>query len=148
MITFLILFNFLDFLINKPVIVEQQTKPVVRNYRTTVKEYKIPTTEERIEIQNYIREVFGENSDMALAIAHAENGYFSQDRISITSDYGIFQINHIHCKEFGGCENLKDWKKNIDAAKVLYDRRGWQPWSVYKNKKYKRNLTSTGAYIQ
>jgi len=88
-----------------------------------------------------IIQVFGDDCKMALAISQAENGTRQCDRVSKPNsngsvDTGVFQINSIHTPSKATMEGLKDCLTNIKVAKTIYDRQGWQPWSVYKNKRY------------
>lgn len=48
------------------------------------------------------------------------------------NNYGLMQINGIHAREFtstGDPTEFYDPEFNIQVAYVLYQRRGWQPWS-------------------
>lgn len=47
-------------------------------------------------------------------------------------NYGLMQINRIHAAEFtlnNDPNEFLDPNFNIEVAYVLYQRRGWQPWS-------------------
>ena len=75
-----------------------------------------------------------EEAKIALAIAKAEsrlNPKVTNTNRNGTIDCGIFQINSIH-----KLENCQDPKTNIHYAFGLFQRHGWQPWNVWKNKKY------------
>ena len=79
---------------------------------------------------------------MALAISQAENGTRECDRQSGrnkngTIDIGVFQINEIHRAK----GNLWDCTDNIRVAYQIFQRSGWNPWTVYKTKAYKKYLT-------
>lgn len=73
----------------------------------------------------------------ALAIANCESGYnpraFNPETasklkgITTYSSYGVFQLNRAYD------ERYYDYKYNIAQAFELYLRRGWQPWTCYKN---------------
>ena len=82
---------------------------------------------------------------MALAVSQAENGTRKCDRqggknSNGTYDWGVFQINEVHLKKGYSHDDLKDCLTNIKIAKAIYDRQGWEPWSVYKNQSYKKFL--------
>lgn len=47
-------------------------------------------------------------------------------------NYGLMQINRIHAPEFtinNDPNEFLDPEFNIQVAFILYQRRGWQPWS-------------------
>lgn len=95
--------------------------------------------------QDYIREVFGPDAPIALAVAQTESGIVSKQggrNRNGTYDWGIFQINDCHCKKIeGDCHSqLLDPKFNINFAKKIFDSSGWYPWSTFKNGKYRRYL--------
>ena len=113
---------------------------------TATAEVAEPPSTQPFNIENYIKEVFGKNADVALAVAKAESGL---DPLQVndnpkTKDYsvGLYQINlYGRLKESRPSEEwLKDAKNNIDYAKSMFDSQGWQPWSAYKNGHYKRYL--------
>jgi len=73
----------------------------------------------------------------AYAIAMAESG-LNCKRTSNTSDYGLMQIHlPLHqwrFDKFGGkWDNCFD---NVKVAYEIYKEQKWEPWSVYKNKRY------------
>lgn len=82
---------------------------------------------------------------MALAISQAENGTRSCNRESKpnsngTKDHGVFQINEVHLKKGYTINDLHNCLTNIRIAKEIYDRQGWNPWTVYKTGVYKKYL--------
>ena len=86
---------------------------------------------EKQQILDYIIEVFGDDSADAITIInkcenHAFNPGATNWNRNGTWDAGIFQINEIHGYSI---EQMKDWKQNIDAAKKIFDGRGWSAWS-------------------
>lgn len=86
---------------------------------------------EKLKIIEYIVEVFGENSAEAITIIKkCENSKFNPKATNWnrngTWDTGIFQINQVHGYTM---EEMQDYRKNIDAAKKIFDSRGWTAWS-------------------
>jgi hypothetical protein len=86
---------------------------------------------EKEQILNYIVEVFGEDAADAITIINkCENHAFDPKATNWNSngtwDAGIFQVNEIHGYTI---EQMKDWKQNIDAAKIIFDGRGWEAWA-------------------
>ena len=106
------------------------------------------------EVELEIRKVFGEDAEMAIAIAKAENvemdparegdkhlicepklkQYCDRDGKQYGSSWGIYQIRFLP----GRPEPLQlvDYKFNIQFAKQLFDRSGWNPWSTYAGGQY------------
>jgi hypothetical protein len=83
------------------------------------------------QILSYIIEVFGDDSADAITIINkCENHAFDPKATNWnrngTWDTGIFQINQIHGYTM---DEMQDWRKNIDAAKKIFDNRGWTAWS-------------------
>ena len=91
-------------------------------------------------IEEEIAEVFGDEKEIALAVAKAESG-LNPSAINRNSDgsrdIGIFQINDHHG---WSAEERLDRSKNIRMAKELRDRHGWSEWVVYNNKSYQNFL--------
>lgn len=86
---------------------------------------------EKLKIINYIVEVFGEDSAEAITIIRkCENSKFDPKATNWnkngTWDTGIFQINQVHGYSL---EDMQNYKKNIDVAKKIFDKRGWTAWS-------------------
>jgi len=100
-------------------------------------ELKVETSaslKEKIVLE--IKRVFGSKAQEAIKIISCENNPDKQNydpyRINInknnTLDYGVFQINSLWEKVYGP-EFKKDWKKNIETARKIFDRSGsWQHW--------------------
>jgi hypothetical protein len=87
------------------------------------------------DIAKLIYDTFGEKEyKTALAVATAES-HLRPDALGKnnngTTDCGVFQINSIH-----GLEDCKDPHKNIEYAKQLFDRAGWNPWVAWKTGRY------------
>lgn len=95
--------------------------------------------------QEYACRKFGPACRVALAIQRAENPkgaceiyHYNSDG---TLDWGYFQINTVHLRRPGlNLRDLLDCKANIDFAYVLYQERGFQPWSTYNNGAYLKFL--------
>ena len=86
---------------------------------------------EKQQILAYIVEVFGDDSADAITIInkcenHAFNPKATNWNRNGTWDTGIFQINQVHGYTM---EEMQDWKLNINAAKKIFDNRGWTAWS-------------------
>jgi len=95
--------------------------------------------------QEYACRKFGSACRVALAIQRAENPkgaceiyHYNSDG---TLDWGYFQINTVHLQRPGlNLRDLLDCKANIDFAYVLYQERGFAPWSTYNNGAYRKFL--------
>jgi hypothetical protein len=95
--------------------------------------------------QQYTCRKFGSACRVALAIQRAENPkgaceiyHYNSDG---TLDWGYFQINTVHLQRPGvNLRGLLDCKANIDFAYVLYQERGFQPWSTYNSGAYLKFL--------
>ena len=96
-------------------------------------------------IVSMISEEFGDDAKVAIAVARAESGLnpetkgdthieFERDGKIMGHSCGLFQIRVLPGRP--DCETLKDPKFNIEYAKKLFDRSGFQPWSAYKNGSY------------
>lgn len=100
---------------------------------TPTKTMYVPTS----EIEKLICDVFGDDCEIAIAVAKAESGLRCDahgDRHLSPSSYGVFQI-----RAFEGrppIEELTNCEANIRYAKFMYDRQGWGPWSAYTNGSY------------
>lgn len=86
----------------------------------------------------YIKQVFGEHAERAIAIAKCESGLradargdghltFVEGGTEYGASYGIFQIRHLRGRPKP--EQLKDAKFNVEYAKKMFDAQGWGPWS-------------------
>jgi hypothetical protein len=95
--------------------------------------------------QQYACLKFGSACRVALAIQRAENPkgaceiyHYNSDG---TLDWGYFQINTVHLRRPGlNLRDLLDCKANIDFAYILYQERGFAPWSTYNNGAYLKFL--------
>ena len=92
------------------------------------------------ETEQMILDTFGlENYKIARAIAKAESG-LRCDAMHVNSnntvDYGLFQLNSLHWKRFGGLEKLVTCEQQIKAAYELYLEQGWNPWVVYNTGRF------------
>jgi hypothetical protein len=90
-----------------------------------------------------------DNAAIATAIALAESGG-KTNAISLTQDYGLFQINKpAHPDLFAKYKNW-DWpSQNILMAKQVYQNAGnkFTPWSTYKSGAYKSHLKAAQTAI-
>jgi hypothetical protein len=122
------------------------TRPTLED--TTPREYRehnlnlkdIPP----VTIEDKITKAFGKDAKMAIAIAKAESGLRS-DAIGDTntkySSIGIFQIRLLPERNITK-EQMIDSDHNIEYAKMLFDKSGWNPWSAYRNGSYKKYLST------
>lgn len=98
--------------------------------------------------QEYACRKFGSACRVALAIQRAENPkgaceiyHYNSDG---TLDWGYFQINTVHLQRPGvNLRDLLDCKANIDFAYLLYQERGFAPWSTYNSGAYLKFLRYT-----
>lgn len=96
----------------------------------------VPTKcNEKCQIVKYITEKFGDRAaDAIVIIRTCENSTFDQSRTNHnnngTVDYGVFQVNSIHEKRYGGAFKT-DWKANVDVAYEIYKSAGekFTPWT-------------------
>ena len=100
--------------------------------------------------EQLIKEVFGDQADVAIAIAKAESGLnpeavgdlhitFEKDGKLMGMSCGTFQIRVLEGRP--DCETLKDLRKNVEYAKRIYEARGdFTAWSTYNNGAYKKYL--------
>lgn len=86
------------------------------------------------QIKTRIKEVFGEDGEVAIRIAQCESS-LNPEAVGDThlpkSSFGLFQINqqwHDYTQE-----ELLDPETNIKVAKNIKDTYGWRQWSTYKN---------------
>jgi hypothetical protein len=95
--------------------------------------------------QQYTCNKFGKACRVALAVQRAENPrgaceiyHYNSDG---TLDWGYFQINTVHLKRAGvNLRDLLDCKANIDFAYLLYQERGFEPWTTYTSGAYRKYL--------
>lgn len=85
--------------------------------------------EEKEQVKQMIREKFGAHANNMIAVANCESGFnkssvnWGDAKITGNPSWGVFQINR---KKFDGWDNPA---VNIQIAKEMFDRRGYQPWS-------------------
>jgi hypothetical protein len=98
--------------------------------------------------QQYACRKFGSACRVALAIQRAENPKGACEiyhyNANGTLDWGYFQINTVHLERPGlNLRDLLDCKANIDFAYVLFQERGFAPWSTYNSGAYLKFLHDT-----
>lgn len=109
-------------------------------------------TRDEMTDEEYIRFVFQEAGDIAVAIAKAESG-LHEGKVNIHNsngsiDYGCWQINSIHLKKaknaveagemintFMNCKDATDW-----AYENLYKYQAFRPWVAYQSGAYLAKL--------
>ena len=113
--------------------------------QTSLESQATPSSPEKL-----IKEVFGDQADVAIAIAKAESGLnpeavgdlhitFEKDGKLMGMSCGTFQIRVLEGRP--DCETLKDLRKNVEYAKRIYEARGdFTAWSTYNNGAYKKYL--------
>jgi len=112
------------------VLSELETLIVIRG------EIEIPPIEE-IGVEAQIRRVFGsKDAPIALAVSQSENGSRRCDRIGVSGDIGVFQINPWIHSDKATPEELKDCLTNIRVAKQIFDSSGWFAWVDFNNGNY------------
>lgn len=87
------------------------------------------------DVECIIRDVWPDQLEArALRIAWRESRW--QPDVHTSCCYGVFQIHRMHlawlCPDLGVCTvaDLFDPRLNVTAAYALYERDGWQPWSL------------------
>lgn len=112
---------------------QELLSPLPKNYVQVVKEVhavEVVQYQEPEGVEEYVRYVFGDEADNALAVFRCESGLrpdaYNPSNSNGSTDTGIAQINSIH----GIREKwLKNYKINILVAKQLFDEHGhWGPW--------------------
>jgi hypothetical protein len=86
------------------------------------------------KIQQYIIEVFGDDAMQALKIAECESRFnpntvgdqHLMSNNTQTGDWNRAKANGMSAEEFRA--KLKNWEYNIDYAKTIFDRNGWEAW--------------------
>ena len=93
-----------------------------------------------LSVEDKIRKVFGEEGDIAVAVAKCESSLDHSRYGDLHMDYpsiGLFQINQTWHKYSD--ETLLDADENIRIAKEIRDRWGnWRAWTCWKNDGYKK----------
>jgi len=103
-------------------------------------------------VEQLIRSRFGDDADVAVAIARCESGLrpdavgdhaiaYVQDGAEYGKSYGPFQIRHLPGRP--SPDRLLDPSFNIEYAYNLFKRSSWYPWSAYKNGCYKHFLSKS-----
>jgi len=83
------------------------------------------------ELEELIKEYFGEHSEDAFKVLDCENKTLNPRAVNYnrngTVDRGLFQLNSAY---WGGEENF-DPETNVKKARMIFDRAGgkWTPWT-------------------
>mgnify|MGYP002067122099 CR=1 FL=1 len=99
---------------------------------------KAEAEEMPVTIEEKIAAVFPENPKIMIAVAQAEsqmNPLASHKNTNGSVDCGLFQINSVHGKDQ---LELFDVDKNIEAARLVYEKQGLGAWVAF----------SSGAYLK
>ena len=130
--------------LQSPVVIRFRS-PLVISLRSPIEEAAAAQADQHgrhlTAYQQYACLKFGPACRVALAIQRAENPkgaceiyHYNTDG---TLDWGYFQINTVHLRRPGlNLRDLLDCKANIDFAYLLYQERGFAPWSTYNNGAY------------
>lgn len=98
------------------------------------------TAERELTIDEKIEKAFGKDAKIMLAIAKAES-HLNREAINVnnnkTIDVGIFQINSVHNYSL---EFLLDVDNNIQVAKEIFEKQGFEGWASYNNDSFKKYL--------
>jgi hypothetical protein len=109
----------------------------------------VPHAQETID--NLLRWTFGSEAKVARAVFRAESGLrcnaegdghltYQKNGITFGGSYGIAQIRYLPGRPTPS--QLKDCKFNIQYAKLIRDRSGWNAWSSFKSGAYKKYLNT------
>ena len=107
--------------------------PMVKYTKPTIN----PNIDEKIQIQDLIRRIWGKDAYIGLAIARAESGYRPNainHNTNGTYDIGVFQINSVH-----NMPDMEDVVANISYAYTLFLSQGTTPWNSSKTE-WSKNL--------
>ena len=113
----------------------------IENAQAQVETIEVKVEEKELSIEDKIRKEFGEEGNIAVAIAKAESSLDPSrigDKHMAKYSYGLFQINqtwHNYPQE-----KLLDPDFNIKKAKEIKDKYGWSQWTTYKAGQYLSNL--------
>ncbi len=103
---------------------------------------ELPSGVSNQQIYDKIRQVFGDEWKTALAVAKCES-QMEADRIGDTHlpapSIGIFQINLYYHPQYSR-EELLNPDRNIEIAKEIRDKGGWNRWSCYRFNFYQKYL--------
>lgn len=117
-------------------------------------EVTTPVEEESIQIEKYIKTIFGRDAKVAIAISHHEcnpaNKMYPKCNLHthVENSVGIFQINiesataKVHWARIPGetLEEKKTWLENPYNNTLLafwiFQTSGWTPWSAYTSGRY------------
>jgi hypothetical protein len=91
----------------------------------------------------------GDALTIAVAVAHAESTLM-RDVISVTNDYGLWQINYAaHHTQYDFPRLLTDPVYNAQAAWDISGKgKNWSPWSAYNNGNYRQYLNVAVAAVR
>jgi len=97
-------------------------------------------------IESFIKDVFGKNGRMAVAIAKGECQGLHPECLNKNEkewSCGLFQINiKAHFRKIPGNtfeekeKWLFDWRNNVVMAKTIFEESGWYPWAAFTSKSY------------
>jgi hypothetical protein len=88
-----------------------------------------PVTEpiKELTVEQMIRNTFGKDGDRAVKISFCESG-LDPKKVNphdpVVPSVGLFQINLIESRGLT-VEEMQDAQHNIDYAKMIFDKRGW-----------------------
>lgn len=125
----------------KTVVKSETVTHEVASSSAQLDEIKPPHVDQKIDVKALIKDIFGKDADIAIAVFTAESGLRCNAESGInkngTRDHGIAQINDVNIAKFHGKDPL-DCKANLEVAKSMFDSwGGWGAWSAYNNGSYK-----------
>ena len=121
------------------------TKPAPDKPLGSVTRRKGSAPQGSTRVKDLVRQVFGDDSKMAIAICSAESGCrpdavgdggltFWKDGVEYGKSYGPFQIRYLPGRP--DPSQLLDPEFNVKYAYGMYQTQGWTPWSVFHNKSF------------
>lgn len=112
----------------------------------------------QIDIENYIKTIFGKDAKVAIAVSHNECGPTNKLypkcnlHTEVENSVGLFQINiesvttKVHWSRIPGktLEEKKTWLENpynnTLLAYWIFQTSGWNPWSAYTSGRYLNDM--------
>jgi len=117
--------------LNKELIVKNETRKVEKTQVIKPSTNRVVSVSPGKEgIASEIRRTF--NSEFAVKVAICESG-LNPLAVGSHGERGIFQIHPVHISSLQKVgftwNDMFDYQKNIQYAKLLYGWQGWSPWS-------------------
>lgn len=127
----------------------QAVNLLTNEFYTKQPEYQVTVPKNKETIDNLLRWTFGSEARLAKAVFKSESGLrceaegdanlaYVKSGIVYGKSYGVAQIRYLPSRPTP--QQLLDCKFNIQYAKQLRDKQGWEIWSAYNNKSYLKNI--------